>query len=1000
MSKTLKWRTKHLIAASLLTLLTACSSGGSSSKEKPETSKGVVENKTFSFSIEKPTFNTSGNQTSQLILPLLIELKRSMFNQAFAADDVLTSNIHIVKVNAFGEIIAIMQPTTPITQQADKSYKVSIDTRGESNIVLVVDLQQKLDIAVGKKLHAKDYLYHPVVGDNSLVVDLGSSVAFDVFIKEIDSFDVISNTELERVIESAQKKLKENGIEGTDYNDLLTKISSSIGNLVKTNTTLAIKVDDSNIIASKNSATIEEDRASIRAFFDEANTLYSLRDEFLKLEGETNNETKDVSKLETLKSQSEEASEALKQSKTAIRALSNVELKLREFVENAKVTGEKQTQDISSLFVGDSKSKLQGKIEFDANGASIDINGIYDQVTFSQVKASISTAEKNASFKLSGTLESPTAKLEITKGEVNASADLASAGLLLTDKAKETYKDKINAVQAALELTLTTKTSNPASFTGDVLVNGIRSTENYIKFVGDSAEPIFNLKTVTLKGSLSLAGNHIKLDMELTSPNAATFIPNHQTYEEGKVYKDIITYSYNGDDKFTLHTPNNDISYLSKNSDFNNLFVIEKTDKNSEEIFTRYLRSNFVETMKSRRFYLPGFRLLSISGADLKLGAHEIVKQVNGVPVTIKYNLMADKMTLKIMDDKVILDKAFTYNADKTAVVSTGFYARNININPNIHVADIGFISANHKDLVSFVKGIYLSFSQPKDGCYGNYGVDSSELMVGSDLKIVAKKQPWNRCPGAVESIVVSYSLTDKEFIFDTNNKVDQYKKYTLHSKTTSTRESVVRTKIYADGDKSIRMMFLNKNKAFIDLLNLDFKLADGCELKLGSRCNANWGIIRNIGDVNFGYENLEVGDKQGMFTLIREIDSADPESENNFRLFNVKANIEVLLNVLGTTNIAAEIQRIGYDDSIQSLSVKHSNLQKVESALTVLISRVGNKVDQFIITNSKGVSFNLKDYEKEGDSRTIKYGKETATVAKTKVGLKLTFSDGTFYTY
>jgi hypothetical protein len=991
MSKSYNKGLKSFVALTLALSLGACSSSGSSDSE---TSKGQqVGNTNFSFSVENPSFDGPTSQVSQLLFPALNYLKHALVSDALAADAVLTSDIYIVRVNTDGEIVALIQPTAPVTQQADNSYKFSIAEGGQSDIVILIDINQKADIALGKKLNAANYLYHPVVDDKAMVVDLGSSAAFDIFIEEIDDFSKISSAELDRIIDSAQERLIEVGLEEQDYTSLLASIRSNIMSQVETNTALAVMVDDTNVVVSNDDATIEEDRASIKAFFDEANTLYSLQDEFVKF---GNSESSDV---DTLASQGEEAGKALEQAQTALQALSQVELVVNNFIGSAQVTAAKQTRDISSLFAGDSLSQLTGTIEYDQNGASIIVNGRYDQVIFDQLTASVATNGQNANLDLSGTLESPTAKLVISKGEMTSYADLASAGFLLSEQTQEIYADKINALELSLELTLTTKTAASASFSGELSASGIRSTDNYIKYVGGEAEPIFNLKQAKFKGELRLAGNSVALDLEFTSPNAATFVPNNQTYEAGKSYQDIVSYSYNGDDKFEIHLPMSDHSYLAKSDNYTKLFVEETGLSGNQENLNVYIRNSFIETIQAHYIEINGTYYFSILGADLDEGAHRISKEVYGKTFIIDYNLEAEKLTVNAVADEGIIKDVYTFNADQTDIVVSRSNARNVN-QRQYHSDGVIFSSDNHSSLTDYVEGLSLYVQEFNKDCYSTYYVDTSLLVSGESQPITVNKSTWDYCPDNANTVNIKYSLTTEEFIFDIDNKFNSYKKYSLHSLATTAIDSIVRTRTYLGGYENIQTYYLAEGKTLNDYLTNYFELENNCVVSSSNRCGSTWFFANGVGSIYTGLNSLEVVDHQALTAFVSDLDSPYEESENNFRLYDVKANIEVQLNVLGTTNLEAEVSRTGYNDMIISLSVNHSDLQQAKSGLTILITNVSGKTDQFVVLGSTGMTLNLSDYEKEGNIRTLVYGKETATITRTDIGLKLTFSDGTFYNY
>jgi hypothetical protein len=991
MKKSYDKELKSFVAIVLMLGLGACSSSGSSDPEG--TKNPQVGNTDFSFTVESPSFDTPTNQVSQLVLPALNYLKRALVSDAWAADSVLTSDIYIVRVNAEGEIVALIQPTIPVTQQADNSYKVSIAEGRQSDIVILIDINQKADIAVGKKLNAANYLYHPVVDDKAMVLDLGSSAAFDIFIEEIDDFSKISSAELDRIIDNAQERLIEAGLEEQDYTSLLASIRSNIMSQVKTNTALAVMVDDSNVVVSNGDATIEDDRASIKAFFDEANTLYSLKDEFVKF---GNSESSD---LDTLASQGEEAGKALEQAQTALQALSQVELVVNDFIASVQVTAVKQTRDISSLFTEDTLSQLTGSIEYDQNGASIIVNGRYNQVIFEQLTVSVTTSGQNVSFDLSGTLESPTAKLVVSKGNITANADLASAGFLLSEQTQNAYADKISAIELSLELILTTKNSTPANFIGELSASGIRSTDNYIKYVGDQAEPIFNLKQAKFKGDLSLAGGGIALDLEFTSPNAATFVPNNQPYEVGKSYQDIVSYSYNGDDKFEIHLPMSDHAYLAQRDNYTKLFIEETGFLGNQENLNVSMRNSFIETIQAHYIVINGFYYFSIPGTDLVEGAHQILKEVYGKTFIIDYNLEADKLTVDVVADEGIIKDVYTFNTDQTGIVVSRTNARNVN-QRQYYSDRITFSSTNHSSLTDYVKSLSLYVPGPERDCSSYYYVDASSLVPGESQAITVNKSTWDYCPNSANTVSINYSLTAEEFIFDTDNKFDSYKKYSLHSLATSSIDSIVRTRTYLGGYENTQTYYLSEGKSLNDYLTSKFELESNCIVSNSNRCGSDWFFANGVGSIYVGLNSLEVVDHQALTAFVSDLDSPYEESENNFRLYDVKANIEVQLNVLGTTNLEAEISRIGYNDLIMSLSVNHSDLQQTKSGLTILIANTASGTDQFVVLGSTGVTLNLSDYEKEGDTRTLVYGKETATISKTDLGLKLTFSDGTFYNY
>jgi len=334
-----------------------------------ETQKEIdTTTSSFEFSVTNPE---SGNLASNIFSRSAKQLLGMFIPEAHAA--LGDQNIQVAIVDYNGVVTQLVTPIEPLKQESNGTYVVILEGGVRLDCVLLVTLDGPSDIKVGDRIDDSGALYTPTVDTSEpLDIDLASTIAFDLFIEEVESFENITPSEVDRLIEGAQEIINDLGVTAVDTEALTDLISAELSNYVKTETLLAELSNETASGEQASTGTIETDRAKIKGFFDDINTLaVVLPDEYYS--------GKSDGTFDQLKNDTETAQAVLEGADTTLDDLTSLQATLQAGLEGYQLGS--ADLNISDIFSDDNKANLTGLVALTNKSANFTLNGTYGSLT-------------------------------------------------------------------------------------------------------------------------------------------------------------------------------------------------------------------------------------------------------------------------------------------------------------------------------------------------------------------------------------------------------------------------------------------------------------------------------------------------------------------------------------------------------------------------------------------------------------------------------------------
>jgi len=261
------------ITAALATNLTACGGGGKKKKDPAPTSPNPVTTHDFRLTISSPSELISSLQQAPSFEAIAKAVSQLIIASAHANDSSLLDYIQIVMIDTDGKVTSTVTPQS-LTLDAENIYHLSLLEQASVNLVAVVGTSEYPNLEVGDSLNPTTEIFIPLVDNSAIInIDLASSLAYLEFLSNVSSFDNISNAELDNIIEQMQETLDELDIQASTLEELINEVANAISLKTQLATKLADKTPiDSSAVAPSDS-TYAEDKAAIKAFFDDVNTI-------------------------------------------------------------------------------------------------------------------------------------------------------------------------------------------------------------------------------------------------------------------------------------------------------------------------------------------------------------------------------------------------------------------------------------------------------------------------------------------------------------------------------------------------------------------------------------------------------------------------------------------------------------------------------------------------------------------------------------------------------
>lgn len=962
--------------------LSGCSGGGGSSNDpKPLPSPVVPKTSTqyeFSVDSQDPTVvNTQANTSPLVEYP-----------------------VYVVSVNANG---LVTEQAIEVVSKTFSSGQYTLKLLGDASVEtsIIIDTNRLGQPSVGKELSPQEYLYYPAVESNeAFVISLKSTVIYDIFLNIIKSFENISTEELDTIIDKAI--LLVSNIEGKSGHELISSIRNTVKVYVETNTLLAAATVD--VPSTALNATIEEDRAEIKSFFNELNSLYVLYQDIVNAPEEEEN-----SQLRELADSALTIQDTVQAGASAYEALDTVVEIFSDFFAMIKPTSNDQIKDLSTLFENDAKSTLTGKITYNSSQAKVTLSGRYDAVVFTNLTIVLDATSNlnNVQASVSGTIESPTARLEINKAEITATSDLVSSGVFASENAASEFGNGLNAAIAEMDVNLSTKGSKVAIFNGKLRVTGVRSTDSYIEFAVANDEEVeaqsfYNYEFASVEGTLTIGTSSVHVQAEAISDNALNYVPKTQKFISGQNYNNIFNYDFNGTDEFILRSPDQVETYKLKTQDRHSLYIYNSNGRTESSLL---FGGTFDELLQQRLS-----DDINVESVSYDLDFNNFVKTEDNR--TQKYYVSAGSESGDLLEiNYIYTDQLFRYSYVEYSSLKEISYMslggneyQEVVINAyNQNNNGINFISfsdhinaSNHEHWSSLDFGFYDAAD-----CYSYYRMPPNYQFIEGINAVTLTRTSHSDCEGE-NTISISYSFdSDLHFKWDINN---EYKhadniEYYFYSAEIAPSDILISTYLYSDGDSSSFGYFLPNNKTFVDEITQRYVVNDRCLAEYN--CYHKYKSVKNVGDFKYAFTSLEIGKNVSISALLLNADSliAD-ESKDNFRSGRAKATITTVLDGLGKTIIDATAFRTGLEDGVFTLSIDHSDIIEKKTAIRFVGSMVDGDLKDLVVNSDSGFSLSRGDIEFLNDNLQMTYGRETALVSKTGLGIKVTYSDGSFNNY
>jgi len=967
-----------VLAASLA--LTGCLD--SSSKDDNKES----ETSSFSFSISQPGdalatsfFERSVNDVIGFIIPKA------------HADEI--QNIQVAIVDANGKVLQLVTPKT-LTQEADGTYVVELEGGERLDCVILVKLgTEPNDIEVGDELDPKEYLFTPTVDDEEVLdINLASSIAFDLFLEEVETFDNVSPTEVDRLIEGAQELIEESGLTTASSTEELTDlITAKLNTYVETETLAATLTDEA---ASRNQAStgnIEGDRAKIKDFFDDVNTLAVV----LPRKAEEGQEAT----IERLSAKVNAGQIIIEGATTTLEDFAALQSTLQAGLDGFMLGSQDVT--IESIFVNDDKSNLTGFVSLTSASAQFKISGSYGVLTAVDLdfNVTIDTATNTpATIRLNGNLASPEASIEVTNGllELHSKSPL-SADILIAEKTVEQetqveleLSDKLVSLNGTLGIQLAVHQAGQeqGSFNGVMAFEVIRSNNDYTEFAGEDAQPYYNPKSLSLEGRFALGDEFISAKVSATQTNADSYVPLTQEHTEGQVSDNIVKYNYVAGESFTFYTP--EYTVVETPDSAYEYKVLHVSRPYNERRFDAVL-DGFDTYINGRSFYvyLENGVSFNVQGTDLIKGTIKGQMVIDESETPISYTYIEGSLDLEYERYGSLYGQSYELVSETETTITI----------ENIDYYSRVILWADSVEDYITPQNYSVRRSDLNGEAY--YSVEGSDLIKGLDQTVTATLYYSNNVE-AEESIEVIYDYTDE--MFDMDKEALYPQKYTFGGVEEYTGLNVMTEVDYAFGSYSYDLK--EYSYSYSDYLATKGSFEAYIESKpvfnltFDQNNYSLWVYYDSIGDVRLSPTTLEVGENAITATVLYVNSLEGYENASNFRSYDFNVEYEAQIEGLGNTKLNANVQRTGYVSGVVVLDIINTESEALSADVKLIATLNSGKFNLASISNSNGFTITPEDLTEGDEESAITFGLETATVTGTSTGIKVTYSNGEFNNY
>ena len=967
-----------IMAASLT--LTGCIDSSSSDSESSN------ESSRFQFTVTEPNDDNLAKSFIQRSVESMVDF---VVPKAHAA--LTEQNIQVAIVDASGKVLSIVTPKEAPVQEADGSYSIVLEGGERLDCVILISLDGPNTVQVGETINSEKYLFTPAVESEDVFdIDLTSTVAFGLFLEEVESFENITAGEVDRLIDGAQALVEENGISAESAEALEAALEESISTFIQTETAAATQTDETATEEEPSTGSIETDREKIKGFFDDVNTLAALSNSFSSAE--------DDGVLDDLVGKAELTQQVLEGSEQTLTDFAELQSALQLELAGFEVG---DSVDLSEVFANDDKANLTGLVEVSTSENNVitstfRINGSYGVLSSVNLEFVITLLDETtaASVSLTGLLVSPEATIEVAEGliELHTSEALlteTTVGGTLTEE-QETALNNITlaSVNSSLNISLSVHQDDEtlSQFSGELAFEVIRSTNNFAEFAGEEAQLHYNAKSIDLEGRFSLGDEFVSAKVSAVQNNAETYVPLTQEHVEDSVSAELFSYDYNGIDTFTLHTP--DYSYTDT-ADANYAYQVLFASYNN------YINNHSVNSDSFENYVSSQTFDINTQLGHYQLDGSTLIKgTVNGVALA-NQDFGHGPETISI--EYTYIEGYFTYsntydNWGGLEGISYQLLSSDENILSIETTAFSAYPSYGTTSVSEYVKDRTFDYYFYEEGRFQGYSINGDELSMGTNQSVNATLY-YSDIESAPENLIVNYDLTNEYLEFSTETTESRK---TLFVKS----EEYVGLKISREDTNSGFDTGFGSND---EAPYLSYSSTKGTFQKYLERYTVSneEQRIDSIGELTITPFELTEGTDMPLTTTISRVYSLeDYENENNFRNLSIGAELEVQLEALGNTKVSTQIERTGFDDGVATLTIANTDGTNLNSDISLIATVNNNKLGSLSISNSDGFVISKDALVESGETIELTYGLETATVEAVSTGIKVTYSNGEFDLY
>lgn len=357
----------------------------------------------------------------------------------------------------------------------------------------------------------------------------------------------------------------------------------------------------------------------------------------------------------------------------------------------------------------------------------------------------------------------------------------------------------------------------------------------------------------------------------------------------------------------------------------------------------------------------------------------------------MSYNLSADSFEIIDPENNITLYKLDTLpNENKASHITAAVKL------------PIEHIGQSFKEFIKYESNLWIDYETKEgDSASAYYYFDSEDLTKGTvNGTVTASLEYSYGIDNPPEEIEVTYTWTDSVYKYsygEGENKASH--EYNILKETT------------IQGFAPLVKFYENGRLVYEELNSLDWDhglYKDGIDFETWA--NSQKYIHLDYKNTHFEgvIDELEITDTPIFVPVeIPEWETPgslkDDESESAYKLVRGKVKVTLDLDTFGITTLDTEFNRTGYNDGLATVNVQNIDTLNLDTSVDISAALVDGKLIETVITNGNGISISqsqvIESKENE-DSWTLEYGKETAEIEVVKTGLKLTFSDGTFYNY